>query len=123
MTGDTDDRIPVVVAPSGRLDAAAAPALKQALAGALGGEAPLVIVSMADASYASSAALRVLLAAHKQAQRGGGRMIICCLQPQVQSVLHMVGFDQVLTVTGTLAEAQQSLRSPKPPTTTGKGQP
>jgi stage II sporulation protein AA (anti-sigma F factor antagonist) len=123
MTSETDERLPMVLAPSGRLDAAAAPALRHTIADAMSDQAPLIIINMAGVSYVSSATLRVMLAAHKQAQRSGGRVVICCLQPHVEHVLHMVGFDQVLIVVDTEAEARSALRSFQGPTTAGKGQP
>jgi anti-sigma B factor antagonist len=123
MTGETGDRLPAVVAPSGRLDAAAAPTLRHSLSGALGGEHPQVIVNMTGVSYVSSAGLRALLAAHRQAQRSGGHLVICCLQMQIGRVLHMVGLDQVLVVADTEGDARLMLGSFQPPTTTHKGQP
>jgi anti-anti-sigma factor len=123
MMGDTDDRIPIVVALSGRLDAAASSGVRRTLDGAVNSETPLVLVNMSGVSYISSASLRALLVAHKQAQSSGGRMVICCLQPQVAVVLHRVGFDQVLHLVETEAEAQQSLRSTHPPAAPRKGQP
>jgi anti-anti-sigma factor len=111
---------PQVVAPSGRLDASAAPQLKQEIAVLIERGTPHILVNLAAVPYLSSSILRVLLWAHKQARRSGGALALCCLTPQVLRVFRIVGFDQILSIYTTDEEARQSFGSPPQVATTGK---
>jgi anti-anti-sigma factor len=109
-----------VVAPAGRLDASAAPQLKDALTLLLEQSAPHILVNLSDVPYLSSSILRVLLWAHKRARRSGGALVLCCLPPQVLRVFKIVGFDQILTICATEEEARRTLDAYGQATAPGK---
>ena len=109
-----------VIAPSGRLDASAAPQFKESLTVVLEQDRPHIVVNLSDVPYLSSSILRVLLWAHKQARRAGGAMVLCCLTPQVLRVFKIVGFDQVLTICTNEEEARRALDAFNQPTNPGK---
>lgn len=100
-----------VLALSGRLDASAAPRVRQDVVALLSEKNACVIVNLAAVLYVSSSTLRVLLSAHRSAKRNGGALVLCCLQPQVQRVVTMVGFDQVFKVFDSEDAARQALRA------------
>lgn len=86
-----------VAAMKGRLDAATAAATEAKLLGLLGGGKKLV-VDMAEVAYVSSAGLRVLLLAAKQAKAGGGGFALAAPQPGVMEVLQVSGFHKILAI-------------------------
>jgi stage II sporulation protein AA (anti-sigma F factor antagonist) len=104
-----EQREPRVVAPTGRLDASAAPQLKLDISSLIERDSPRIVVNLAAVPYLSSSILRVLLWAHKQARRAGGALVLCCLQPQVMRVIKIVGFDQVLSICSTEQDAMHAL--------------
>ncbi len=93
-----------VIAPRGRIDALAAPALDAALIAASRAGQTLV-VDLAAVTYVSSSGLRVLLLAHRRQAAGGGRLLISRVAPQIMRVLAMAGFDRILSV---CADAQEA---------------
>ena len=113
---------PHVVAPAGRLDASAAPRLKQDISILIEQGMPHIVVNLAAVPYLSSSILRVLLWAHKQACRAGGALALCCLTPQVLRVFKIVGFDQILSICSTEQEALRTFDAPRQASTSGKEQ-
>ncbi|MBK1661612.1 STAS domain-containing protein [Paracraurococcus ruber] len=87
----------------GRLDATTAPDVEAALQ-AMVAEGAL-LVDFEQVRYVSSAGLRVLLKAAKQAQAAGRRFGVFGLQPAVREVFEISGFDTVIATYATLAEA------------------
>lgn len=57
-----------------------------------------VIVNLEAVSYMSSAGLRALILGEKTAKSKGGKQIIINVQPQVQDVLRVTGFDSILEI-------------------------
>ena len=64
-----------------------------------------VIVNFERLSYITSAGLRVLLAAAKQLRASGGELRVCSLSDLVQEVFDISGFDSILLVSKSEAEA------------------
>jgi anti-anti-sigma factor len=92
-----------IVALEGRLDTTTAPQAEAALLAMI--ERGPLIVDLAQLRYVSSAGLRVLLKAAKQAKAGGRRFAICALQPSVREVFLISGFDKVIATFETRADA------------------
>jgi anti-sigma B factor antagonist len=103
---------PAVLTPSGRLDASAAPRLRQDITNLLEQGTSRIVVNLADVSYLSSSILRVLLTAHKLTRHAGGALALCCLHPYVLRAFRLVGFDQVLAIYDTEEEARQAVAAP-----------
>lgn len=95
-----------VAALEGRLDTATAPATEEKLLSLLDGGA--LIADMSGVRYVSSAGLRVLLKAAKQARTKGVGFSVCGLQPAVREVFEISGFDKIIPLHGTRAEALAS---------------
>ena len=92
-----------VAAMEGRLDTATAPSAEEKLIALLdqGG----VVADMEGVRYVSSAGLRVLLKAAKQARTRGVPFSVCSLQPAVREVFEISGFDKIIPSHATRAAA------------------
>jgi anti-anti-sigma factor len=98
----------VVLRLTGRIDHAAAPALRAALAPhldrcAAGGDG--VVLDFSGVEYISSDGLRALVVASKQAKSQGGTLVVAGLGPRVREIFAITRFEQVLEVLPTVAEA------------------
>ena len=89
----------VVVAPVGRIDMATAEQLKERLiplvtSSAKKGE--VVVLDFSGVDYISSAGLRVLMLAAKEAKSSGGKIAVAALQPLVNEIFEISRFNKVL---------------------------
>jgi anti-anti-sigma factor len=105
----------VLVAPEGRLDALAAPALDLELRRALAAGTGDVVVDMGRVSYISSSGLRVLLVASRLARKEGRTLRLCCLSPRVAEVFVLAGFDMVFPLHSSREEARRAGNLGPPP--------
>ena len=96
----------VVVAPSGRLDALAAPRIEQELENIVSAGQVHVVLDMHDVTYICSNSLRVLLLALRRLGPLGGKLVLCCLSPRIEFILQMSGFDQVFDIVDTMEAAR-----------------
>ena len=97
-----------VLSPQGRLDAAHARPLDAELQDNIQQGRVYLLVDMRDARYISSHGMRVLLAAHKQAQTKGGAVKLCGLDQRLQEIFEIAGFDRVFEIFDTREQAEQS---------------
>ena len=89
----------VVLAPAGRIDMATADQFRDRLIplitkAAAGGES--VVLDFSGVDYISSAGLRVLMLAAKEAKSAGGKIAVAALQPLVNEIFQISRFDKVL---------------------------
>lgn len=110
---ERQDRV-TIVRPTGFVDAVTAGALAEALTAQLQAGNLFLIVDLDRLEYMSSAGLRVLLAALKEARRLGGDLRLANARAEVRQVLEMSGFTNVLPIHATLAEAAGSYEVPAP---------
>ena len=96
----------------GRLDSSTAPVLEKALLGLLEQDGARVLVDFAALGYVSSAGLRVVLMAAKQARLVKGRLVLCELQPHVADVFEMSGFTRILEIAESEAAGRARLVAP-----------
>ena len=98
----------IIVSPSGRIDHATAEAFKTALAPHVArcaaGQDRLVL-DFGAVEYISSAGLRILMLAAKQAKAQGGVLAVAALQPIVREIFEISRFTLVLKVFTTVDEA------------------
>jgi anti-anti-sigma factor len=91
----------VVLAPAGRIDHASAESFKDALRPHLErcatGQDQLVL-DLAGVDYISSAGLRVLMLARKQAKAQGGTLVVAGLSPVVKEIFEISRFTVVFEV-------------------------
>lgn len=94
---------------SGRLDGTNSAAADTKLADAVSRN-PALILDLAALDYISSAGLRVLLKAAKQAQTAKQKLILAGLQPSVKQVFEISGFSTLFATFATSEDALSSLR-------------
>ena len=85
-----------VVEVSGSVDAVTAPRLAEALDAALAAGRAQLVVDLGGVGYASSAALRTLLAGVKGARGAGGDLRLAAVTPEVAKVFELAGFDGIV---------------------------
>ena len=92
-----------VLALDGRLDSVTAPEVEARLL-ALLARGP-VVADLSAVRYVSSAGLRVLLKAAKQARAAESRFAVCALQAAVREVFEVSGFDRIIPALASRDEA------------------
>ena len=101
-----------VVSPHGRLDHDNCEAFQRDLATQLEAcskEHAALVLDMSGVEYVSSAGLRCLMIATKQAKSHSGRIVIAAPQAVVAEILQISRFNLVLPVFGTTREALASV--------------
>ena len=106
MISDTVASSVAVVAPSGRLDALAAPRLGQELEDTFSAGQVHIVLDMHDVTYICSNSLRIVLLALRRLRCLGGNLVLCCLSPRIEFILQMSGFDQVFGIVDTVEAAR-----------------
>jgi anti-anti-sigma factor len=94
-----------VVAPTGRLDVAGAPALKDAISEALKNGTPRVVLDMEGISFVDSTGLGSVIAALKQIRSSQGDLRLAAPNQQVRVVLELTTLDRVFPYFSTVEEA------------------
>lgn len=95
--------------PVGELDAYTVGQFREAL-GELASE-PKLLIDMSEVPFVDSAGLGALIGGIRRAREAGGDVAVCCNRPTLVRLLHTTGFDRIVTVTDTVAEAAESLTS------------
>jgi anti-sigma B factor antagonist len=94
-----------VVAPTGRLDVAGAPALKDAIAEAARNTPARVVIDMEGVSFVDSTGLGSVIAALKQLRSSQGELRLAAPNQQVRVVLELTTLDRVFPYYATVEEA------------------
>jgi anti-anti-sigma factor len=94
-----------VVAPTGRLDVAGAPALKDAISEALKNGQAKVVIDMEGVSFVDSTGLGSVIAALKQIRGSQGDLRLAAPNQQVRVVLELTTLDRVFPYYSTVEEA------------------
>ena len=102
------------IAPQGRLDAVTVPALEVAIDEQLNARHFRLIIDLSEVGYMSSSGLRALLRARRQAQSGGGDVVLCAMNERVTEVFEMIGFNSLFRIFSTAAEAAAALAKTVP---------
>jgi anti-anti-sigma factor len=93
---DTD---PIVITPSGEIDLASAPQLRQSIKEALdSSRSTVLVVDLADVTFMDSSGLTCLAFAHQQMQERDGHVEVRRANPSVRKLINVVGMDQVVEV-------------------------
>jgi anti-sigma B factor antagonist len=98
-----------VVAPTGRLDVAGAPALREAVAALAGDGAPRVVIDMEGVSFVDSTGLGSVIAALKQVRNKQGELRLAAPNQQVRVVLELTTLDRVFPYYATVEDALSGL--------------
>ncbi|RXE56782.1 hypothetical protein ABH15_01020 [Methanoculleus taiwanensis] len=87
-----------IVTVEGRIDAASAEGLDEALTGVIGRGTKKVLINLEKAVYMSSSGLRVLLAKFKGLKREEGEMALCAPNADVYKVFTLAGVHEVFPI-------------------------
>jgi len=98
-----------VVAPTGRLDVAGAPALKDAIGGVVRDGQARVVIDMEGVSFVDSTGLGSVIAALKQIRNRQGQLRLAAPNQQVRVVLELTTLDRVFPYYATVEEALTGL--------------
>jgi anti-anti-sigma factor len=105
-TSVTEDGI-VLLEAEGVVDAHTAPRLKEALEDWLAEGHPRLVLNASGLEHMSSAGLRVLLYAQREARKLGGEVRLFGANAQVRRVIELAGFDKLLSIRETRTEAME----------------
>jgi anti-sigma B factor antagonist len=99
------DKGVTVLAPSGRLDVAGAPALKDAISEAVKNGQPRLVIDMEGVSFVDSTGLGSVIAALKLVRTSKGDLRLAAPNQQVRVVLELTTLDRVFPYYATVEEA------------------
>jgi anti-anti-sigma factor len=105
----------VVLAPAGRIDMASADGFRERLIPLIGSAAAAgesVVLDFSAVDYISSAGLRVLMLAAKEARSSGGRIAVAALQPLVNEIFQISRFDKVVACHVSVNDALAAVSAP-----------
>lgn len=94
-----------VVAPTGRLDVAGAPALKEVITEVVKNGLPRVVIDMEGVSFVDSTGLGSVIAVLKQLRSSQGELRLAAPNQQVRVVLELTTLDRVFPYYATVEEA------------------
>ena len=102
----------LVLSPVGRIDHASSEAFRGALSNPLarcaaGGDH--IVLDFTSLEYISSAGLRVLMLAHRQAANQGGKLVISGLQPVVREIFEISRFTMIFEIFPSVRDALASV--------------
>jgi anti-sigma B factor antagonist len=94
-----------VVAPTGRLDVAGAPALKEAISEVVKNGPPRIVIDMEGVSFVDSTGLGSVISALKQIRGSQGELRLAAPNQQARVVLELTTLDRVFPYYATVEEA------------------
>jgi anti-anti-sigma factor len=94
-----------IVRLEGNLDTGTSPEAQAFVDGLIGEGATRILIDFSDVGFVSSAGLRVLLMVAKALNMPESGLRICSLNQTVSQVFELTGFNKILEVKGTEAEA------------------
>ena len=98
-----------VIAISGELDMAAAPAFERALFESVNGDAP-VILDLSEVSFMDSAAIGAMLAVRRRAELRPSRFAVVCAEgSEIERTLHYMGLDSAFSIVQSRPQAAAEL--------------
>ena len=100
----------LVVSLNGRLDAKTADDFEQQIIPDIEAGESKVLLDFSQLDYISSAGLRVLLMAAKKLQDRNGKIALCSLKKNIQTVFDLAGFSTIFPIFAAQAEARQALQ-------------
>lgn len=98
-----------IVAPRGRIDCNTSAGLERKLLALLEPASRGIVIDFTGVDYISSAGLRVVLVLAKRLRGGSGALVLCQLNDLIQDVFKMSGFNKVIAIVATRADALAKL--------------
>lgn len=95
----------LIATANGRIDSRNAQEFEQTMSEAIGDGASIVILDLAGLSYISSAGLRAILVTAKTLRKREAKFALCSLQSAIKEIMEISGFDQVIAIHPSKADA------------------
>lgn len=95
----------VVLTVNGRMDATAAPAFDQHLAGLLDGGDTKLVLDLSGLEYISSAGVRSILVLAKNLKSRNGQFFLAAATQPVMKVFKMSGFEAIIPISPSVEDA------------------
>lgn len=92
-----------------KLDTHIAPALKSELVLVSGKGEKNIVLNLKNCHYCDSSGLSAILVANRLCKNAGGTFVLCGLNEAVERLITISQLDTVLTITGTLEEAEKMI--------------
>jgi anti-anti-sigma factor len=99
----------LIIAISGRLDAASAPVAEGEINKAMEGEQNRLLFDLSALEYLSSGGLRIILSAAKEIRRRKGQVALAALTQYVYEIFEVSGFTAMLSIKDSVAEGLKEL--------------
>jgi len=93
--------------PVGDLDAYTVSQFREALVELA--TAPRLLIDLSEVPFMDSAGLGALIGGIRRAREADGEVSVACSRPTLTRLLHTTGFDRIVPVTETVAEAADAL--------------
>jgi anti-anti-sigma factor len=98
-----DDQEPSVISVEGELDSFTAGELRDGFSDTVGH--PAVVIDIREVPFVDSAGLGALVGGVRRLREAGGTVALCCTSSSVLRLLAVTGFDRMIPVTDTPADA------------------
>lgn len=95
----------LVIDMSGRLDGRSSGEAGDRIVHIVQGAHRQILLNLQNVDYVSSAGLRIILLGSKLLQGNQGELKVCCVEGEVKRVLEISGFDSLIRMYNTEAEA------------------
>ena len=106
LTSDAGNEV-VLIEIQGELDAHTARKFQQTLNDLLAQGRSRLVLDASQMSFVSSAGLRAIMSAQREAGQHGGQLRICGLNAQARRVFEIAGFEQLLHLSDTRRDAME----------------
>jgi anti-sigma B factor antagonist len=94
-----------VVSPSGEIDVAAAPRLRELLTDLVNDESVNLVIDLDNTDFIDSTGLGVLVGALRRARSAGGDVRLACTNSRILKVIDITGLDEVFAVGASVDDA------------------
>lgn len=95
----------MIITPEGRMDATTVKIFEEACQAQLALGHRKIVIDLSELEFVSSAGLRGILTIVKSNKSLAGQLVFCALQPMVQEVFRVSGFNSILSITASLDDA------------------
>ncbi len=92
-----------------KIDATNAPELRDLFTQFQNDSRNKIIVDLSASKYCDSSGLSALLVGHRFCRDTNGKFIVCGAQPMVNKLITIAQLDKVLTLVGTISEAEEAV--------------
>ncbi len=96
--------------PIGELDAYTVGQFREALSGLA--DKGRLLIDLSEVPFMDSAGLGALIGGIRRTREADGEVAVACSRPTLTRLLHTTGFDRIVPVTETLADAVDALENP-----------